>query len=279
MRVCVIALALGLSACTGKRGPPDRVARPVRIVPASAAAADYVAALGLVDRVVAVPEVAADYSNSDAIRERATLPQFRTEAILAVEPDLVIADWFQNRATRASLSENGVETFVLAPVATLDDVVTNLERLGTRLGVVEVAARVGQKLQLRAERLRAQHRERRPVVLPWFSYGTGTWTAGSGTIEDVMLDLAGAKNGAKLLGIHGHSEIEVERILAHPPDFVLTGEGGQVERLRASSLANLDAVAHDHVLVLPSRLRGAASPWLVDAAERLRELLDKALGR
>ncbi|MFQ5505897.1 MAG: ABC transporter substrate-binding protein [Planctomycetota bacterium] len=271
-----LACLLGLApACKRERVVPRRGV-PERIVPASAAALDYLHSLGLLDRVLAVPKVARQHARElpEAERGILELPAYRSEPILALAPDLVIAGSFQAAETHRALRRRGIRVHVLVPVSEFADVLRNVQELGRLLGLPERAARLGERLRRGAEELRASIREPRPRILPYFNYGTGAWTAGAGTLDDILIELAGGRNAARLWGVRANRTLQIERVLAEPPDYILTGSGGQLEALRSSpGLARLAAVRKDRILVLPTKLRGASSPYLLEAARALRQEL------
>ena len=52
------------------------------------------------------------------------------------------------------------------------------------------------------------------TALSYSNYGTGGWTAGSGTTADLMIALAGMQNAAAAAGFEGHVSLGMECLLA-----------------------------------------------------------------
>ncbi|MCA8971655.1 MAG: hypothetical protein KDC95_17820 [Planctomycetes bacterium] len=268
------------------RSPGDR--RP-RIVAGSAAALDWLAWLSLLDEtsidVVGVPVQAERYANGlppDGLVDRAeTFANFRAEALLRFEPDLVLCDDYQNPLTIRALESAGVSVRTLLPVRTFDDLEANLTRVlaaldGQRTGIADGRS-AKRRLQEERDALAAMRPASRARVLPYYDLGGQVSSAGNGTSEALLLGLAGATDVACELGLAGHGKVSIERLLSVDVDWFLVSEGTQVASLRRrASLASLRAMREERFLVLSSRLRQANSPYVLEAARRVRSMLDRA---
>jgi iron complex transport system substrate-binding protein len=273
-------------------GSPQLPAAPQRIVPASAAAVDLVSALVGPDRVAGLPAQALDYSGIAALGEKGEaflrLPQFHTyaaEPLLALSPDLVLADTWQLAETTARLREAGVPVIALTSLESLEDVRRSFTQLGDVLGVPERARAALAELDARVAALQdgAQRRSGR-TVLAYSNGGAGGWIAGAGTAADAWIRLAGLENAAAERV--GHQRCSFEELLLMDPDLlVVSGPGafdrkGATERLlrTAPALAGLRALAGERIVVLPAWLYDTVSQHIVTAAEELARGADRALG-
>ncbi len=295
---CGLAIAAGaLSACrpepaaapsvlVGAVDPP-LAAPPRRIVPATTAAAEYVAALVGPERIAALPEQVDGFATRDfRVPPFDTLPRFPrylAESLLELQPDLVVTFAWQNQDTTAVLRREKVSVLVLRSGIDYASVRETLEILGRTLDVEAKAAEITAGLDARVARLR-ERAAKRPArrALVYTNDGTGGWAAGKGTTAGGLLELVGLVNAGAQDGIVEHQPVDMERVLRIDPDLFVCGapseaEGGSATKsllLSAAPLASLAAVREQRILVIPSILLSADSPAILDAAETLEaELL------
>jgi iron complex transport system substrate-binding protein len=271
---------------------------PRRVVPASATAVDLVAALVGPERVAGVPEQALDFSSlGEPDGGWAGTPRFYAylaEPVLALAPDLVLADPWNQPETTQRLREAGLPLCVLPEVRGWEDARALLLLGGEVLGVEARAAELVADLDARVARLRAGAARRGGVrALCYSNFGGTGWTAGGGTTVHAMMELVGLTNLAAAGGREGHSMLGFEALLAHDPDLILTsrplregagpaGDRGGASRdllLSEPSLASLRAVREEAILALPARFFATGSHELVAAAEALAAEVDAWLAR
>jgi iron complex transport system substrate-binding protein len=284
---------------SGMGGEPLVIpAAPQRILPANAGSVDFLALLVTPDRVVGLPETTEAYSPLTRLDGRgawAALPRFASyagEAVLSLEPDLVLTHTWQNPETTALLRRSGLRLLSLPTPRSWEEVLQTLHLYGRVLGEEERARAVALELESRVEELARRARARSPLrAMSYANFGAGGSTAGRGTTLDVVLGLAGLQNAAALAGIEGYASIDHERLLAIDPDLLVVdgagdeGAGSQAERYLRSQpeLASLRALrdpgdpsgqtSRTEVLALPSALFTTVSTELVTAAEELQRAL------
>lgn len=294
MRVPLLVLVLANLACAvwilgradgsalGALATGAASTEPVRVVPCSVAAADFLADLVEPARVAALPEQVRKWSKmNDAPEVWGDHPLFdrvKAESVLAQGPDLVLASPQTDRAALARIREAGVRV-VLVPEPTTWPGVLAAGRV-----VAEATATGGRWDELVAdlERRRAALLSRAPAtpprVLPFGNYNTESYTAGAGTTLDLALSLAGCSNHAAALGIQGPASISAEELLTAPFDWFLVS-GDSVDNtstqalLSSDRLAALPPVRDRRFLVLPPPLYSSASHTILDAAERIAAAL------
>lgn len=263
----------------------------MRVVAASAAAVDWCSWLGLFDdeaglRVVAVPTQALRYANSLPPDFEARFPgfaKFRAEVLFGFEPDLVICDDYQNALTIEALRRAGTEVVTLEAIRGFEDLRTNLVRLGRALEASVASQRVAEA----AERLEAERRAlelqvaagteswTKWRVLPCYELGGHIASAGRGSSEALLLELAGVANVATDLGLVGHDKVRLERLLEVDVDCFLVSDEKDIEGLRRRpALAQVAAMREERFVVLDARLRQANSPFVLTAARALRAQLE-----
>lgn len=269
--------------------------RPERIVPASAATVDYLAALVEPSRIAGVPNTALEYSTLLVIEREAwadvpTFDAYLAENVLALNPDLVLADPWGAVESNQRLEESGVDVLVLPETRSWAEARSVLLKLGEVLGEEERAAGVVEGLEKRVRRLESEAEARGTVrAMSYANWTSGGWTAGGDTTIDAVLTLAGLENAAAGAGIVGHSRIGYEELVTLDPEWILVSKplagaehpgddrGGASESVLRGEpvLAGLQAVREDRILALDPWLFATASHQIVRAAEELVEALDE----
>lgn len=306
---CLISLAaLSGIACSGPDRPVASEAQmheialpsgerlrvpehPVRILPMSSSAVDYVLALVPRDRVVAVPEAAANYACSLQTGEpwptTRMVMKFSAEAMLARNPDLVIAHAWQTPAEALEVvAASGIPVLRLGDSNELQDILNALETVALAVGEVSSGDQLVLALERRATTLRESSSERAALsALAYTNFGSGGWTAGSGTTADIVIELTGMQNASAQDERVGHYELDIERLLVLDPDVVLLSEStNQYSASRAyleneSALGSLKALQDGWIITLPAALFSTNSHHLLDTAERLASEVDALLER
>jgi ABC-type Fe3+-hydroxamate transport system substrate-binding protein len=274
----LLLLACTCCAPETRRAAPE----PGGVLVASSAGLDYLAALDALDRVRAYPVQARDYAlgvpESFYERELPSFFRFDAERVFALRPELVILSPHQSAQTRKRLSERQQRLLVLREVRQLSDIEQNLEDIANALRIRSGSALEG--LRAGYQKLRARARqalgEKPPLVLSFSDFGSGIWTAGKHTVLDLQLELAGARNLARELGLEGHVKVEPERLLQQQPDVLLcTGRGARAAIAGSAVLSRLRCVQEGRVLELPARLLAANTPQILQGAERLQAELSR----
>lgn len=269
------------------RGGEELVLRgaPRRVLAANAGCAEYLLELLPPERIAALPaeifEFAAEPPDPAAWPASRLLARYESEAVLAHAPDLVLATPWQPAEVAVVLRRAGVPVLVVPEVRELDDAREILLLLGQVFEREERSREIWTAVESRAAALRASAPLVPPRVLPYANLGDGGWTAGRGTTLDLALRLAGCENLAATAGFEGHARLDLETVHRLDPEWIaISTEEADGARspsfaaLRAAPLtAALGAVREGRVLRLPSRLAGATTHRVVDAAELLRREL------
>ncbi len=185
------------------------------------------------------------------------------EKVLALRPDLIVADAVANSRAITRLTQLHQPVFAVRPTS-LAGVEDSLRQIGTRTGTSAQAARLIGEMERKAAlamRLASQDRHPKPRVLIVVQTAP-LWTAGRGSFLDDLVTRAGGIN-------IGHSVPEYgaftkERILALPPDVVL-GDSSVEAAFRADPfLRRLAAVRLGRFYALPADLTSRPGPRLAD---------------
>lgn len=214
-------------------------APPRRIVSLSPGTTEMLFALGLGTSVVGDT----NYCNyPPAAKKIAKIGDVTTsdERVLALAPDLIVADKVANRAAVARLAGRGKTLFAVGPI-TLTGVEQSLRDLGKLTGTARQANGVvaGMERKRRAAATLAARDGKRPKTL--IVLGTNPlFVAGRGTFLDDIVTRAGGVN----LGANGagYGPMSPEKVLADPPDIILGDARVRVALQADPALRTLAAV-------------------------------------
>ena len=224
--VGLLAGSVGLGVWAEGAPAPEAAAvsgRPARIVSATLSTDEMLLAMVEPDGLVAVTHFALDPRVSNVVEQARRVEHVVTgdaEQLVSLEPDVVLADPVGRPETRALLARVGVPVWQVPAAHSIADVKENVRSVAARVGMPERGEALVRDMDLVIEGARERVRDvERPTVL---LYNRGGFTAGSGTLFDELLRIAGGRNAAAEAGIEGHASIAIERALALDPDVILT---------------------------------------------------------
>jgi iron complex transport system substrate-binding protein len=269
-----LAVAAGWGCAPGVPEGPEPAAAPQRIVSLAPSLTETLFALGVGDRVVGVTRYCA---HPPAVRGLPRVgghldPSY--EAIVALEPDLVVVIP-SSEAIERRLRSLGVPV-LRVDQHDVDSVLHSISVLAEACGVEERGAALRLEIERRLEAVAraAAGRERpRTVVVVGHEIGAGAvrsvWAAGPETFYDGVLELAGGVNAVSS-GVVRYPELSREGLAALDPDVVIDVVAGveergmDVERIRAGwrSLTELRAVREGRVRVLEGDVMVVPGPRL-----------------
>lgn len=221
-------------------------ARPERIVVAGVALyIEILLDIGAGERIVGVAD------SPDNPPEVADLPKVgpsyspSVEAILALEPDLVLGAW---GAVRDKLEEAGIIVLTTGLIAGIPDIFATIRTVGTAVGNLAQAEEliggiaeqviIVESAVLGLEPVRA-------AFLYMAAPDTPPYAAGSGSIENELILRAGGSN--VFADVSGFPQVSLEEVLARDPEVIFT-DPAQVENvLRSELLRGLAAIQDERV--------------------------------
>jgi len=255
-------------------------APPRRIVSLAPSNTEIIFALGLGDRLVGrdpwsdEPEAARAVPSIGDVYPRPNL-----EAIVLREPDLVLGAGVTNEDAAAALEGLGIPVYVAARPEDLETVVRDIERIGALVGREAEARRIVSTLEARiaavAARAATVPLEARPRVFYELDGADPLrpWTAGSGTLVDELIGIAGGRNIAHEAG-DGYFVLGLEAIILADPEIILLGSathgGTDIESVRRRpGWSALRAVAEGRVYALDDDLVSRPGPRIAEGVETL----------
>ncbi len=253
----LLALCLLLSLATSAAAAPPR-----RIVSLSPGTTEMLFALGL-GKFVVGDTVYCDYP--PAAKTIAKIGDVNTsyEKVLALRPDLIVADRAANARAIARLTALHQPVLAVSPTS-LAAVETSLRQIGARTGTSAQANAVAGQMEHKARlaaKIAAADRRPPPRVLVVIQISP-LWTAGSGSFMDDLITRAGGVNIGR--AVPGYGPFSKEQVLANAPDVVL-GDTAVLAAFRTDPLLRrLPAVMHGRVYALPPGTTSRPGPRLAD---------------
>jgi iron complex transport system substrate-binding protein len=249
---------------------------PRRIVSLLPSNTEILFAVGAGDRVVGVTSYC-NYPPEAAGREQVggiTNKSLSVEAIVALEPDLVLAAGAQDEIIKA-MEQAGLTVIVLKP-ATLADIYTNIQLVGQITGHADRAAAVVADMRRRAEavskKVAAIPADERLTVF-YEVWDEPLMTAGPNTFIGQMIEMAGGKNIFAEVD-EDWPQVSPEVIVARNPAVILGpqshGDALMAEQIAARpGWANLAAVQNGRIYLLDGDMISRPGPRLIDVLEEI----------
>ena len=277
--IVMLLLAMSASAC-GVRPETAVAAAPDRIVSMSPAVTETLFALGVGDRVVGVTRFCFEPEAARSLPKVGGYLDPNWEAIVALEPDLVIGMESQGEMERR-LGALGIPV-VRVDQHRLTGILDSFELLGRVCGVPDRGKELRRTVEGQLENIREAVRglpEPRVLLSVGRRVGggriTSLWTAGPGTFLNDVLAEAGGVNVVTGSMAGAYPELTVEGIVELDPDVILDlvpeGEDdhGMIESAR-NDWKNLDvvrAVSSGRVEVLSGRFLSIPGPRVAEIVE------------
>lgn len=252
-----------------------------RIISLSPGATELLFSAGAGERVQAVS------AWSDYPPEAADLPQvgdsnrLDLEAIVAMEPDLVVA-WKDGNSTSqlAKVEALGVPVFWLEP-RTFEDIASAVERLALLSGNDETGAIRASDFLAGIGALRNRYRDARPVRVFYQVWHEPLMTINDEELIGRAITLCGGDN------VFGHlprlvPRISRESVLDANPDAIISGGEDNDDRRwleQWRQYPELAAVARDNLYLVPPSLIQRPTLRMLQGTEQLCQTLERARAR
>lgn len=209
---------------------------------------------------------------------------YNLEAIVNLDPDLVLAAEINTPEQVNALVDLGLNVFLLANPASLNEMYTNLLTVAELTGHIEETETLVAGLQERVAMVdkALENSENIPTVFYELDATdpSAPWTAGSNTFIDTLITQAGGQNIASDLEGQ-YLQISIEEILVRDPQVILLGDaayGITPDSIQErTGWNNLSAVVNDKIYPFDDNLVSRPGPRLVDGLEQLAKLLHPEL--
>ena len=257
---------------------------PQAIVSISASTTEILFAIGAGDQVVGrdeysiYPEEALEVTNIGAMWEE--LP---TEAILALEPDLVVAAQIISEDQVNALRDLGLNVYWQANPTSYEGLWENLRDFAKLTGhenetevlIADLEARVA------AVQEKTATVPERPSVFYELDATdpSNPWTAGSGTFIDYIINQAGGTNAASTLE-GDYAQLSSEQLIAVNPDIILLADAPYATPESVAERPGWEvvtAVQKNAIYPIDPNMMSVPGPRLVNALEETARLVHPEL--
>jgi iron complex transport system substrate-binding protein len=211
-------------------------------------------------------------------------PNVNAEAVVALEPDLVLAAGITNPDDVQQLADLGLTIYSARVAQTLDDIYADILNIGVLTGKRVQAEALVNQMQARVTAVSNTNDEvtSRPIV---FYEVDATepekpWTAGQGTFIDLLIRIAGGENAGAVA--QDYFQISFEQLVTQDPDIIVLGSftfGGQTPEMVAQrpGWERLTAVQNSAVYTFDDNLVSRPGPRVVEGVETLAKLFQPDL--
>ena len=296
--ILLAALALAAVACQAATAPSDEplqctdglgrqvtLAAPAqRIVSLAPSNTEILFAVGAGPQIVGRDEPSDFPAEAAAVSSiGSTFGQLNTEAIVALQPDLVLAASITAPEQVQALEGLGLTTYVLSDPIDFDGLYQNLQTVGELTGRQAEAAELLAALEARVTAVEEKTQGVERLRVFYEADGTdptAPWTTGSGTFQSVLIDLAGGSNVAG--EIAGWGQFSLEQLVAIDPQVILFGSGSFVPTTVDSLAARpgwgtMSAVVDGRVYAVDTNWVDRPGPRLVEALEAMARFIHPEL--
>jgi iron complex transport system substrate-binding protein len=274
-----IKLTDGLGRTIELAAPAQRI---VSIAPSNT---EILFALGAGKQVVGREEMS-DYppEAKDVSSIGSVFQKINTEAIVALQPDLVLAAEINSPEQVKALEDLKLTVYYLPNPKTFDDLYANLETVGKLTGRSAEAARLNTSLKTRYDAVIQKLSEAQEAPSVFYEIDatdpTRPYTSGPGTFIDLVIGLAGGRNiGGGLKD--AFAQISSEELVKQDPDIIVLGDA--LYGVTPESVAQrpgwnaLSAVKSKRVFAFDDNLISRPGPRLIDGLEQMAQLLHPEL--
>ncbi len=215
---------LGLFISPALTNAADAETRPQRIVSMNLCTDELLMRIVDPSRIASVTYLSQQPINAPlglgAIASKLKVNHGLAEEVLMQEPDLILAGRFTATTAVSLLRRLGYTIIVFDPELTLDDMRTNIRKLGEAVGESARAEQVITDFDRRLSELQAQIP---PGEKPVFAeVGVNNFIAGENTLYTHIVNAGGYRTLGQALGFDGFRNVPLEEVLSVKPALMST---------------------------------------------------------
>lgn len=209
---------------------------------------------------------------------------FNNEAIVELQPDLILASELSPPELVKTLEDLGLTVYWLQNPVDIEGMYENLRIVAELTGHLEEAEALIASLEARVAAVMAKIETATSWPKVYYELDAtdpnAPYTAGQGTFIDTLIEMAAGENVGRVLEAQ-YGQISSEELLVQDPEIILLGDAKY--GVTPESLAdrpgweNLSAVVNNQIFPFDDDLASRPGPRLVDALETLAELLHPEL--
>lgn len=253
-------------------GTHAETAAPTRIVSINLCADELLLALADPAQIASLSTYATDPNLSTVVTAAERFPHkaASAESVIAFAPDVILAGRFTKRDTRDMLARLGYRVVLLDAPRSVADSEKQIRSVAALVGHADR----GEALVASIEAAKARAEAQAPATHPTAAnYQRRGYVAGGDTLMAELLGIAGLTDaGGELAGKFG-GFVPLERIVAHPPDYIVVAAMGAAAEDEGSALLAHPALdrlyPESRRIVLPPKLTVCGGPTLPQALDRV----------
>ena len=211
-----------------------------------------------------------------------SMGQYSTEAIVALEPDLVLAAEINPPELVKQLEDLGLTVYYLKNPTTIEEMYTNLEIVARLTGQDATGLVDALKARVAAVDEKIAPISARPSIFYEIdaSDASKPYTYGPGTFGDLLIERAGGFNVGSELS-DPYPQISLEQLVVSNPSIIVLGDsmwGITPESVKGRpGWETIEAVKSGNIFPFDDNLVSRPGPRLVDGLEQLAKLLHPGL--
>ena len=269
MRLSLLPLFLSLLLPAGMLSAGQK---PARIVSLNLCTDQLLMLLVPEERIASVSSLSRQPESSfmATTAQRLEINHGRTEELLPLQPDLVLAGTHTAQPATAMLRHMGFKVELFPMANSITSIRRNIRRIATLVGEEERGEQLIRDMDQRITRVEINLNRSQNGALFYQPRG---YTSGSNTLQDEALRLAGWRNLAAEAGIVGFGRIDLEQLLLAQPQQIFTSRyapGSDSIAQRLLRHPALRRIAGDSpVTEVDYRLWICGGPMIAEAVEAL----------
>jgi iron complex transport system substrate-binding protein len=189
------------------------------------------------------------------------------EEIVAAHPRLLLTGNLGSGSSIAAIRKASIRALTFGVPATVAESQQQISAIARAIGREAEGLRLNARI---AQAIAPRPAGPSPTAIIWQA---GGFVAGTGTIQDEMLSLAGYRNASSVYGLNQWEQLPLETLVRNPPDIIFmadTAEGDAARALAMKQRLLAKMGARTKVVRFPDRLLFCAGPTIVETMARLR---------
>ena len=247
-------------------------AAPSRVVSINLCTDQLLLMLADESQIASITFLASDETNSfmAGLAQRHPVNHARVEELIALQPDLIVANEYNAPALMTLLERLGFRVARFANANSIETIRSNIRQMAMLLKQERRGEQLIAQMDRRIDVIAAKERGYRPRAL---FYQVRGYTSGLNTLQDEALQLAGWHNLSAEAGITGYSPIDIETLLLAKPEQLFTStyapgtESVGQRQLRHPALRQI--MEGRHLAEIDYRYWICGGPMIADAIEAL----------
>lgn len=251
-----------------------------RIISLSPHVTELLYAAGAGQQLVAAVSFSDYPPAAQALPRVGSYDRFDLEAILAQQPDLLIAWQSGNpKAQVEQLIKLGLNVYISEP-REFEDIARDIKQMGVLLGTQPIANQAADDFLNELQGIRRQYARRTPVRVFYQVWNQPLFTVNGEHLISKVINLCGGVNVFADIDALA-PQVTVEAVMAKNPDVIFYGSHETRDDWSVAwrQWKNIKAVSNNHLFGIHADLIVRHSPRILQGAKQMCEYLDQVRGQ